>query len=104
MSPVGERHGLAERLLPHASVDGSVSLGAPSGGIAPGQPADLVAVDLTSVAAAGVPPLEAVAMGARPEWVQDVWVDGERVLRGGEHPNQAQWRSEALQVIDSLFR
>jgi hypothetical protein len=33
-----------------------------------------------------------------------VWVDGERVLRGGEHPNQAQWRSEALQVIDVLYR
>jgi len=104
MTPVGERHGLAERLLRHASVDGSVSLGAPSGGIAPGQPADLVAVDLTSVAAAGVPPLEAVVMGARPEWVQDVWVDGSRVLRGGKHPQQAQWRSEALQVIDALYR
>ena len=88
MTPAGQRHGLAERILSIATQNGSHALGQPAGGIAVGQPADLVAIDLRRAAAAGVPPLEAVAFNANPEWVSAVWVGGKRVVSDGRHPDR----------------
>ena len=91
MSPPGERHGLAARLLDIATRGGARALGVPvpdAAGLAAGRPADLVALDLERPAAAGVPPLEAVVFGGGPEWVTDVWVAGERVVADGRHPRR----------------
>lgn len=86
MTPEGRRHGLAEGLLSAATVGGARSLGADARGVVEGAPADLVAVDLRRPAAEGVPPLEAAALVATNEWVEQVWVAGRSLLQGGRHP------------------
>jgi len=86
MSPPGERHGLAERLLRAASLEGDRSLGGAGRGIAEGAPADLVAMDLDRPAAAGVPPLEAAVFNSSPDWVSHSWVAGKPVIVEGRHP------------------
>lgn len=83
----GERHAVAAEILSIATSGGARALGATSGIVA-GAPADLVAIDLRRPAAAGVPPLEAAAFVATPEWVSDVWVAGERVVQDGRHPRR----------------
>jgi len=88
MAPEGSRHGLAERILAIATTTGDRHLGGPGLGIEPGAPADLVAIDLRRPAAEGVPPLEAAAFVATPEWVSDLWVAGRRIVRDGRHPDR----------------
>lgn len=88
MAPEGPGSGLAERLLRIATVEGARALGAPGEGIASGAPADLVALDLRRTAAEGVPPLEAAAFVATPDWVSDLWVAGRRVVKEGRHPER----------------
>jgi len=88
MSPPGQPHGLAEALLTALTAGGARSLGMPAGSIRTGAPADLVAIDLERPAAFGVPPLEAAVFNATPEWVTDVWVGGQRIVRNGSHPQR----------------
>lgn len=88
LAPPGDRHGLAERLLNAGSRAGSRALGFDDRGIAVGAPADLVALDLRRPGALGVPPLEAAAFVATPEWVDALWVGGRPVVRGGHHPDR----------------
>ncbi|MFT7520480.1 MAG: formimidoylglutamate deiminase [Kiritimatiellia bacterium] len=88
MSPPGERHGLARVLLQAATVAGSQALGAHSGGLVPGAPADMVTLDLRRPAAAGVPPLEAAALVATADWVDGVWVAGEAQVEAGRHADR----------------
>lgn len=88
MAPEGSRHGLAERILGIATAIGDRHLGGEGRGIDAGAPADLVAVDLRRPAAEGVPPLEAAAFVATPEWVSDVWVAGRRIVQEGRHPER----------------
>ncbi|TNE90770.1 MAG: formimidoylglutamate deiminase [Deltaproteobacteria bacterium] len=95
LSPPGERHGLAERLLRAATIDGSRSLGVDSEGIKVGAPADLCAIDLRRVAAVGMPALEAVVFAANPDWVSDVWVAGKRIVEEGRHPGRERIIREA---------
>jgi cytosine/adenosine deaminase-related metal-dependent hydrolase len=71
-------HSCAEVVLGALTLGGSRSLGRPDAVIREGAPADLCAIDLRSAAAAGVPPLEALAWNADPSWVSDVWVAGRR--------------------------
>ena len=85
MSPNAERHrlgraSLSSRLLQSATAHGSAALGGAGLGLRPGQPADLCALDLSRLAARGVPPLEAAVFGGGPEWVCGVWVQGRRQL------------------------
>jgi formimidoylglutamate deiminase len=87
MAPAEDRHGLANRLLAIASVDGARALGA-SGGLEVGAPADFVLFDLRRPAAAGVPAPEALAFVATPEWVDEVWVGGRCIVREGRHPQR----------------
>ena len=84
----GERHGVAERVLAAASVAGDRALGGAGRGIAPGAPADLVAIDLRAPDAAGVPPLEAAALLATPAWIDRVWVGGREIVTGGRHARE----------------
>jgi cytosine/adenosine deaminase-related metal-dependent hydrolase len=63
------------------------SLGLPGGGLAPGEPADLVAYDLDDPALAGARPddlLTHLVFAAGPRAVRHVWVAGEAVVRDGE--------------------
>lgn len=79
----------AAEILTAATAGGHAALGWPEAGrIAPGAPADLVAVSLDSVALAGAAPrtlLESVIFAARPADVSDVIVGGRRIVAGGRH-------------------
>jgi len=86
LTPVDDRHGLAERLLHAATTAGGRALGRDDRGLVPGAPADMVAVDLRRTAARGVPPLEAAALVATADWVDQAWVAGVPRLRDGRHP------------------
>jgi formimidoylglutamate deiminase len=87
MAPPGERHGLADRLLSIATAGGAHALGS-RGTLEVGQPADFVTFDLRRPAAEGVPVAEALAFVANPEWVDEVWVAGRRIVEGGRHPQR----------------
>lgn len=72
----------APALLSIASGQGYRTLGLGRGGVLePGALADLCAVDLDRPEAYGMPPLEAVAWLARPEWVTRTWVAGDERSR-----------------------
>jgi formimidoylglutamate deiminase len=86
MSPPQDRHGLARRLLAIGSEGGARSLCVAGGRLGVGEPASMVALDLDRPAALGVPPLEAAALVATPEWVSHSWSLGQAVVVGGEHP------------------
>jgi len=86
LAPPGSRHGLASRLLAAASLAGDRALGGAGVGLVPGAAADFAVVDLRRPAAEGVPPLEAAAFVATPEWVEETWVGGRRIVAGGRHP------------------
>jgi len=77
----------ADRLLHAATTGGHAALGWPAAGrLAPGAPADLVAVRLDSVrTAGGGPTAENVVFAAGAGDVTDVVVGGRPVVRGGEH-------------------
>ncbi len=96
MSPRGEKHGLAERLLAAASVEGDRALGGEGRGICEGAPADMIAIDLSRPAATGVPPLEAAVFNASPEWISDSWVGGVPVIQSGRHPRQERIIMDAM--------
>ena len=82
----GERDSLARRIIDIGTVEGTRCLGGLGSGISVGASADLVAVDLDRPAAMGVPPVEAVAFCATPEWVRHSWVAGHAVIQDGLHP------------------
>jgi formiminoglutamate deiminase len=82
-------HHHAAALLSAATVGGYASLGWPAGGrLAPGAPADLITVGLTSPRLAGTRPADAVAAAvyaAAPADVTHVTVAGRAVVRDGRH-------------------
>lgn len=78
----------APPLLETATQAGRRALGWDEARVEVGAVADLVAFDLDRPAAWGVPPLEAVAFGARPEWTRALWVGGREVIRDGRHPGR----------------
>lgn len=102
LSPVGDRHGLAARLLGIATAGGRRSLGAPEGAIAVGAPADLALLDLRRPAAAGMPPLEAAVFVATPDWVRGVWVGGEPIVVDGLHPRRDAILAAALPWFEEV--
>ena len=97
---------LAWRALAAATVEGARAVGtAPPGstpgpmGIRAGILADLVAIDLTDLAAHDVPPLEAIVGQATARWVDSVWVGGERVVQDGRHVRRSAITT-ALRAVD----
>ncbi|MEQ1503914.1 MAG: formimidoylglutamate deiminase [Myxococcota bacterium] len=90
-----DRSGLARRILAAATTEGDRALGGAGLGIAVGAPADLCVLDLRRVAADGVPPLEAAAFVAGPEWVESVWVGGRPIVDRGHHPRADAIRARA---------
>ncbi|MCB9739782.1 MAG: formimidoylglutamate deiminase [Deltaproteobacteria bacterium] len=85
---------LAATLLTMAGRHGHEAVGQPGGTLRPGDVADFFAVDLDRPAADGVPPLEALALSSRPEWVTDVWIAGVRRLRNGRHADEDHIRAD----------
>jgi formimidoylglutamate deiminase len=78
--------GLAARLYGFASKGGMRSLGLPGGSLAPGEPADFLAVDLEDPSIAGASAadlLPNVVFSAARTAVTDVVVGGEAILAGG---------------------
>lgn len=77
----------AARLLTAATVDGHRALGRPTGGrLAPGAPADLVALDLRSVrTAGGGATVENAVFAATAADVTDVVVGGREIVRARRH-------------------
>jgi len=78
------RDALARRLHGFASAGGMASLGLPGGALAPGEPADMVALDLgdPALAGAGADDLLACAVfSSGRSAVRHVWVAGEPVVR-----------------------
>jgi formimidoylglutamate deiminase len=74
-------------LLEAATAGGMASLGLPGGRLAPGEPADFVAVDLDHPSIAGAAPdalLDACVFGLSPAAVRRVFVAGEPIVEGGE--------------------
>jgi len=85
-SPDGRVDGLAARLYGIASKGGMRSLGLPGGSLAPGEPADFLAVDLDDPSIAGASAadlLPNVVFSAARTAVTDVVVGGEAILAGG---------------------
>ncbi len=100
MSPPGDDpEALAGRLLRIGSSGGAAALGGSDRAIAPGAPADLVALDLRRPAAAGQPPLVAAALSATADWVDRVWVAGAPVVVGGRHPERDRFVADAAPFL-----
>jgi formimidoylglutamate deiminase len=77
---------LAGRLLEAATSGGMASLGVPGGRLAPGEPADFVALDLDDPSIAGVAPdalVAAIVFAGAPRAVRETWVAGEPVIADG---------------------
>lgn len=76
------------RLIEDAARGGARALGRGSGTIAPGEPADLLALDAGHPDLAGLGgdgALDVLVMATRPGMVADVWSGGRHVVRGGRH-------------------
>lgn len=77
---------LGERLLHAATAGGMASLGLAGGALAPGEPADFVAVELDHPSIAGASPdvlVDAVVFGLSPAAIRHVYVGGEPVVVDG---------------------
>ncbi len=100
----GVRHSLATRLLESLTSEGRRALHPEEqrSGVAVGDPADLVAIDLDRPAAWSVPPLEAAVFNATPEWVSQVWVAGAPLLENGRHPARERVLSAARPHLDAI--
>jgi formimidoylglutamate deiminase len=81
----------AARLLHAMTVGGARSLGAPSGALEVGRPADFFTVNLYDPSIAGAGPeglLEAIIFSLERRGVRDVWIGGRQRLSGGRHAQQ----------------
>ncbi len=84
----GRRH-TADVLWPMANENGARSLGLDCGALAPGHPADMIALDLRDPALAGTRAgtlLADLCLGMTPRAVRSAWVAGEAIVSEGRHP------------------
>lgn len=89
----------AQRVIDMATAHGAEALGLGSG-IAPGAPADLVAIDASGPGALGVEALDHAAYGGTA--ARDVWVAGERIVRDGRHADAERIVAEARAAMAAL--
>jgi len=83
--------GLGQLLLGFATENGARALGLPTGVLRPGAPADMCAVSLSHPSLVGAPGnalLASVVFAAEVGAVRDVAVQGQWVVRDGQHPLQ----------------
>jgi formimidoylglutamate deiminase len=89
LAPPGES--VASHLWRTACTGGAQALGQPVGAIAAGKRADLVTLDTSDPAVAGLSPgeaLEAAVFGPSRQRVGDVMIAGRWIVRGGRHPQR----------------
>lgn len=88
------------RAFAAATTEGQRALGIEAhDGIRPGDPADLVAIDVTRLTALGVPWLDAIVGLATPDWVDRVWVGGRPLVVDGRHVRADAVRRAAQAII-----
>jgi 5-methylthioadenosine/S-adenosylhomocysteine deaminase len=82
---LGPSHMNAEQVLAMATRSGAEALGIPAGTLQIGSLADLVLLDPDRVHCwGGGSPASAVVYAMTPAAVQDVWIEGERIVEGGQ--------------------
>lgn len=81
----GSPDGLARVLLDAATVAGARSLGLHGGALSPGMPADFFTLDLEHPSLAGGASLGACVFGAERAAISEVAVQGELIVREGQH-------------------
>lgn len=94
------------RWLIAATVTGARSLGAPSGAIEPGRPADFFTINLydPSLAGAAVETLPAaVVFAASRRAVREVWVGGRQRVSQWKHPLQSQITAHFVELQKRLW-
>jgi len=85
--------GLAARLFECATINGAESIGAPTGKLEAGRPADFFTVDLDDPSIAGATEedlLSSVVFAQSRTAVRDVVIAGQRVVADGRHATQAE--------------
>ena len=88
LAPDTSEDSLARRLFASATESGARSLGAPSGALEVGRPADFFTVDLDNPSIAGAADdvlLTNVVFSLERTAIRDVAIDGEYVIRDGQH-------------------
>jgi formimidoylglutamate deiminase len=93
-------------LLASAGQNGGTALGVPTGQIAPGYWADLVALDLGAPSLAGLSDsllLPALAFDVSHPPILEVFVAGELVVRDGQHPAAASIQQAYARCVDQVF-
>jgi formimidoylglutamate deiminase len=81
----GDPDGLARVLFDAATTAGARSLGADTGALVPGAPADFFTVNLDHPSLAGGGSLGSVVFGAERSAIVEVAVQGELIVREGQH-------------------
>jgi formimidoylglutamate deiminase len=82
---------LACKLFECATMNGARSIGAPSGNLGPGMPADFFTVDLDDPSIAGASRedlLPGIVFSLSKSAIRDVVVGGKRIVENGRHENQ----------------
>ncbi len=91
--------GLAATLVRIGTAHGAAALGVDAGVIAPGQRADLVALDLRRMEFAATRLLPALVFNGSPAAVADVWVGGRHVVKEGRVPGGEALALEAERAL-----
>jgi len=95
----------AARLFHAMTVGGARSLGAPSGALEVGRPADFFTVNLFDPSIVGAGPeglLAAVVFALERRAVRDVWIGGRQRLSGGRHAQQGPVIARYVDVVKRL--
>jgi formimidoylglutamate deiminase len=98
---------LAARLFDCASRGGSASIGANSGGLSTGSPADFFTVDLDDPSIAGACEddlLPSIVFSLARTAVRDVVVGGRRIVKDGQHPASGDIITRFTKLQRSLWK
>ncbi|MDD2763509.1 MAG: amidohydrolase family protein [Opitutaceae bacterium] len=104
--PGGPAAGLAGLLLQVATTAGARSLGAPSGALEVGRPADFFTVNLYDPSIAGAEPdtlLDHVVFSLERRAIREVWVGAHQRVANGRHPYQGAIVSRFVELQRKLW-
>ena len=106
LAPDTSKQSLAHRLLASATESGAQSLGAPSGALEVGRPADFFTVDLDDpsiVGANGDALLNNIVFSLERPAIRDVAIDGEFVVHDGRHARSEEIIRDFADVQRDLY-